>query len=468
MIKLKKNIEDLELVSLFDGVGGFPLAWAKMLNIPHHALNYTSSEIMPFLMDILKTQFPKATQLGDIEKIDLTTINGDVITMGTPCTGFSISGKGDGLENIESRLFKDGVEAIKTIQPEYFVWENVFGVYSANERKEFREILHFFKETGYDLAWTILDSKYFGIPQRRRRVYMVGVKSGIPKMNNVFDFKERQTKAIKAETKAIDLSFDANFDFNQNSSCPSDHYAFFNRQRSDSFKEVGVSNTIAKRDYKSATDVVVKNGSVRRIVPKERLRLQGIPDNFFDESYKEYKGDKPRYQANGMTVPVVEYVFKQIEKLNNGTAVSKTDYEKDILITSDIRKEMTKTKKDGSVEFMAIPYSGQMFFKRDEDGNVLDKDEVEFHFAKKCVESKPLPEGSKIDDFLLDEVEDKYHITKNSLRSFLRREFESNKPLPRKLKEVILHKHPDFLEYSQWLDELSLKRSKGEEYDYQP
>lgn len=442
----RKKTKDLDFISLFDGIGGFPLAWAKMLKIDHHKLAYTSSEIEPFLQDILKEQFPLAQQLGDIEKINLKTLSGDVVTMGTPCTGFSISGKGDGLENIESRLFKDGVEAIKAIEPEYFVWENVFGVYSANKRKEFREILHYFKETGYDLAWTLLDSKYFGIPQRRRRVYMLGVKSGLPRVNNIFDFKERQTKDIQQRIKRVDTYFDNNFDFNINSVNPDDHYAFFNRQRSDSFKEVGLSNTIAKRDYKSATDVVVKNGSVRRIVPKERLRLQGIPDYFFDQSYSKYKTDKPRYQANGMTVPVVSYVFEQIEKLQEQKAVADIDFEKDILITQDIRKEMTKESKSGELEYIAIPYSGQMFFKRDENGNILDHNEVEFHFAKKCTESSPIPSVSNIEEFLLDEVEEKYHLTKNSLRSFLRREIESEKPLPRKLKEVILHKHPDFKE----------------------
>lgn len=451
----KKDIKDLKLISLFDGIGGFPLAWAKMLGIPHNTLNYTSSEIEPFLMDILKTQFPLSTQLGDIEKIDVSTLSGDVVTMGTPCTGFSISGKGDGLENIESRLFKDGVEAIKVIQPEYFVWENVFGVYSANKRREFREILHYFKETGYDLAWTLLDSKYFGIPQRRRRVYMIGVKSGIPKNNNIFDFKARQQPEMKTKLKNIDDAFDAQFDFNPNSVDPQDHYAFFNRQRSDSFKEVGVSNTIAKRDYKSATDVVIKNGSVRRVVPKERLRLQGIPDTFFDESYAKYKTDKPRYQANGMTVPVVDYVFKQVEKLNDRDLIIEDDFAKDVLITKDIRTEITKTSKSGELEYLAIPYSGQMFFKRDENGVILDHDEVEFHFAKKCTESSPTPEGSRVEDFLLDEVEAKYHITENSLRSFLRREHESGKALPRKLKEVILHKHPHFKEYLKELEATS-------------
>lgn len=442
-------LKDLKFVSLFDGVGGFPLAWAKMLGIPYKTLDYTSSEIEPFLTGILKEQFPKALQLGDIEKVNLTTLQGDVITMGTPCTGFSVSGKRDGLENIESRLFKDGVEAIKEVRPEYFVWENVFGVYSANKRKEFREILHYFKETGYDIAWTLLDTKFFGCPQRRRRVYMVGVKSGIPKNNNMFDFKSRQSKKLAKEVKSFDDNF--KFDFKPDSVSPYDHHAFFNRQRSDQFKEIGISNTIAKRDFKGATDVVVKNGIVRRIVPKERLRLQGIPDNFFDNTYETQKGDKPRFQANGMTIPVVEYVFKQIEKLHEGLAISDEGYEKDVLITTDIRKEMTKTKKDGTIEYIAIPYSGQMFFERDEEGNITDHEKVEFHFAKKCTESSPILVPSTVESILLDEVNPKYHLTENTLRGYLRREHESGNKLPKKLKEVIFYQYPNLIDYAKTL-----------------
>lgn len=443
------SLNDLKLLSLFDGIGGFPLAWAKMLGIPHNTLDYTSSEIEPFLTGILKEQFPKALQLGDIEKVNLTTLKGDVLTMGTPCTGFSVSGKRDGLENVESRLFKDGVEAIKEVQPKYFTWENVFGVYSANERKEFREILHYFKETGYDIAWTLLDTKFFGCPQRRRRVYMIGIKSGIPKSNNIFDFKDRQCKELAKNAKEFDKHF--KFDFKPNSKCPSDHYAFFNRQRSDQFKEIGISNTIAKRDFKGSTDVVIKNGIVRRVVPKERLRLQGIPDDFFDNTYSTQKGDKPRFQANGMTVPVVEYVFQQIAKIHEGKTESDEDYEKDILRTDDIRQELTKTKKNGDIEYLAIPYSGQMFFDRDESGNITNHDTVEFHFAKRCVESSSTLVPSNIEELLLDEVDPKYHLTENSLRGYLRREHESGNKLPKKLKEVIFHQYPDLLEYAKTL-----------------
>lgn len=451
MIKRKKRIfKKNKLVSLFDGIGCFPLAFANVAKIDKDNLEYMSSEIEEFLTGILDKQFKNINQLFDIEKVDVKALNGDILTMGTPCTGFSISGNRDGLSNPESKLFINGVQAIKEMQPEYFVWENVFGVYTAGKRTEFREILQYFKETGYDLAWTLLDTKYFGLPQRRRRLYMIGVKSGLPKNNNIFDIEKRQTKEILNKAKEFDKCFE--FDFNKESVKAEDHYAFFNRQRSDKFKEIGVSSTLAKRDFKGSTDVVIKNGSIRRVVLTERLRLQGIPEDFFDHTYATQKGDKPRFQANGMSVPVVEYVFEQLKKIDENKHISETDYEKEILISKDIRSEYYEP--NGKV-LKQIPYTGQMFFERDEFGNILDHENVEFHFASKCIESSPKLKPSKMDDFLLDSVEEKYHLSEKTLEGFIRRSYESDLPLPDKMRDVIFHKFPNLIEYDKKMKSLS-------------
>ena len=87
-----KNKKNIKLLSLFDGIGCFPLALANLLNIKPEDFSYTSSEIEPYLIDIINKNFPKVKQLGDIEKVDYNSLNADIITMGTPCTGFSVSG----------------------------------------------------------------------------------------------------------------------------------------------------------------------------------------------------------------------------------------------------------------------------------------------------------------------------------------------------------------------------------------
>ena len=459
----KSNVmSDLKLLSLFDGVGGFPLAWANVNKIPYRDLTYHSSEIEPFLVDIISANFPKSKQLFDVSKIDIEELKKesfDIITMGTPCTGFSISGKREGLANAQSMLFTNGVDIINKLRPKYFIWENVFGVFTANERKEYREILNQFKSIGYDTAWSILDSKFFDVPQRRRRVYVIGVRDGISKSSDVFDLFKRQHPELISESKNVDDFFVS--DLNKQSEKPEDHYAFYNRQRSDKFKEIGISCTLAKRDYKGSTDLLIKHGDVRRIVPKERLLLQAMPVNWFDHSYEKYKSDINRFKANGMTVTVVEYVFEQLLKIENGTDKTENDFKKTIYKEKsayDVCKgaKWEKGRKSSfKISFSdkgednksltkidPISNSGIMFLDRDANGHVISK-EAEYHIADKCSESSPNIKLRKIEDCLLDKVEDKFYFTENAAAGILKREAKSGNIIPRKLKDVIFHKHPN-------------------------
>lgn len=435
-------MQNLDFFSLFDGIGGFPLAWANLHNINHKDFEYSSSEVVPFLLNILDSNFPKVNQLNDITKLnpeELKDIKADIITMGTPCTGFSISGKRDGLENEESCLFSNGVDIINTIRPKYFVWENVFGVTSANDGKEFREILNQFKIIGYDLAWTILDSKYFGLPQNRRRVYLIGVRDGLQKNNNIFEIHKRQSTSLLKEIKELHFEHD----FNKEATNPKDYFAFFNRQRSDKFKEVGVSNTLAKRDFKSATNLVVKNGVIRKVTPKERLRLQGIPDDWFDCT-NHISSDKERYRANGMSVPVVEYVFKNLLEIENGLCYKDPiDYKKEVF-SAESAFDIYKNKEGAKKEFKNIPNTGQMFLDRN-DKNEVVSNKAEYHLVPKCAESMPTIIHSNIADFLEDNVDSKYHSTYKSCLGMLRREYTSKIPLPKKLREAIFHMYPDLI-----------------------
>jgi len=90
-------------------------------------------------------------------------------------------------------------------------------------------------------------------------------------------------------------------------------FAYYTRQRSDQFSCIGLSGTLAKRDYKSFTDLVVDKNGIRRVAPEERLLLQGFPSDFFDECDLS---DKEKFMLNGMTVPVVEWIGKQIMEYN--------------------------------------------------------------------------------------------------------------------------------------------------------
>jgi len=310
--------------SLFDGIGCFPLAYCRANNIDHETFDYHSSEIMDFLTTVLDNNFKNHIQLGDAEGIDPSSMDVDVITMGTPCTGFSIgsSGHGErtGLKHAESRLFETGIDVINKLRPKYFIWENVYGVFSTNKGNEYKEILNHFKSIGYDVTWSTLDSKYFGVPQRRRRVYVIGSRDGLNLNENIFDFKSRSTDTCKGLVKEYQQNL--KWDFSKGDKVE-DYFSYFTRQRSDEFSEIGLASTIMKRDYKDFTDLVVKDGIVRRVEPRERLALQGMPLNWFDNTEKFSK--LHQYKANGMTLPVVEYVFEHLNTISAPTFGSTND-----------------------------------------------------------------------------------------------------------------------------------------------
>lgn len=192
----------MKLGSLFSGSGGFELAGALCGVEPVFA-----SEIEDFPIRVTTNRFPNMKHLGDVSKIDGGKIEPvDILTFGSPCQDLSIAGKQAGLhEGERSNLFFEAVRIIKEMRnatanefPRYALWENVPGAFSSNGGEDFRSVLESLCSVceegvsiprpadgvwqpagivlgeGYSLAWRVLDAQYFGIPQRRRRIFLVG------------------------------------------------------------------------------------------------------------------------------------------------------------------------------------------------------------------------------------------------------------------------------------------------------
>lgn len=198
----------MKLMSLFDGSGGFPLA-ASLCGIePVYA-----AEVEPYPIAVTKNRFPKMKHLGDVSKVKGGEIEPvDIITFGSPCQDMSIAGKRAGLkhadigdaETTRSGLFLEAIRIIKEMReatngvyPRYAIWENVPGAFSSNRGEDFRTVLEEFirvKEkdavmpdvpkagwpyadcysgNGWSLAYRVFDAQYWGVPQRRRRIYLV-------------------------------------------------------------------------------------------------------------------------------------------------------------------------------------------------------------------------------------------------------------------------------------------------------
>lgn len=185
----------MKLGSLFDGVGGWLIAATRAEVTP-----IWSSEVAAFPQAVTARHFPNVKQLGDITKIDGAAIEPvDIVTMGSPCQDLSIAGKRKGLAGERSGLFVTAVELVHSMRkithgryPKYAVWENVTGAFSSNKGMDFKSVLEKITETSIPVpghhkwaksgmvrsrictvVWRTLDAQYWGVPQRRRRIFLV-------------------------------------------------------------------------------------------------------------------------------------------------------------------------------------------------------------------------------------------------------------------------------------------------------
>lgn len=164
--------------SVCSGVEAASLAW-----MPLGWKAAWFSEIEPFPCEVLKQRFPDVPNLGDMTKIKGEEYRGtvDLLVGGTPCQGFSVAGKQGGLNDPRSGLAMSYCRLLETMRPRWFVWENVPGVFSTGGGEDFKTFIRAIDEIGYSVAWRVLDAQYVrvdgfprAVPQRRRRVFVVG------------------------------------------------------------------------------------------------------------------------------------------------------------------------------------------------------------------------------------------------------------------------------------------------------
>ena len=159
----------MRYVSVFSGVEAATLAWHQLGWEP-----VAFSEIDPFPSAVLAERFPDVPNLGDITKVDWSEIGPvDLVVGGSPCQSFSVAGKREGLAGASGLMFEH-IRCVREIRPRWFVWENVPGALSSEGGAAFGQLLTEMDDLGYGLAWRVLDAQFFGVAQRRRRVFLVG------------------------------------------------------------------------------------------------------------------------------------------------------------------------------------------------------------------------------------------------------------------------------------------------------
>lgn len=161
----------MRYLSLCSGVEAASVAWKGLGWTP-----VAFSEVAPFPCSVLKHHFPDVPNLGDMTRIRGEVCRGsvDLLVGGTPCQGLSIAGKRGGLADIRSGLAMHFVRLVAEIKPKWFLWENVPGAFSTAAGRDFGTFIRALDGVGYHLAWRVLDAQFFGVPQRRRRIFLVG------------------------------------------------------------------------------------------------------------------------------------------------------------------------------------------------------------------------------------------------------------------------------------------------------
>ena len=165
----------MKAISLFAGVGGFDLALTR-----NGAEVVASVEINKNSRKVLQKQFPNTTHLEDVKNVtgqqlfDLGFNSDGIIVGGFPCQDLSVAGKRAGLAGDRSGLFFEVTRILEETKAKYFILENVPGLLSSNKGRDMGTVVGTLDELGYSVAWRVLDAQYFGVPQRRRRVFIIG------------------------------------------------------------------------------------------------------------------------------------------------------------------------------------------------------------------------------------------------------------------------------------------------------
>jgi DNA (cytosine-5)-methyltransferase 1 len=355
----------MNYLSVCSGIEAATVAWHDMGWKP-----IGFSEIEKFPSQLLQHHYPHVINYGDMTKFKEWNINESIglLVGGTPCQSFSIAGLRKGLEDPRGNLMLTYLGIADKFKPKWLLWENVPGVLSSNGGEDFACLLKGLAELGYGFAYRVLDAQYFGVPQRRKRVFVVGCLG---------DWRSAAKVLFESESLCRDIT-PSREEGKEIANClrasPSSYYSFnpaksegnavvtksvgainitfcdANGTRKDRpngglyVNETNTSNTLTSsgvgtnimETYTFPADMsflpsfnpkvsntlirkgnmsVTTNMRVRRLTPIECERLQGFPDSYTNTPTSS---DSTRYKAlgNSMAVPVMKWIGQRINELS--------------------------------------------------------------------------------------------------------------------------------------------------------
>lgn len=297
------------VASFFSGIGGLDLGLERA---GFEVL--FQCEAKPFCRDILKQHWPDLPLDHDIRKLDETDIpEADIWAAGFPCQDLSLArmGKRSGLRGSQSGLFHDFISLVGDRSPRGIILENVHGLLSSHGGRDFSIVLKALDELGYGVAWRVLNSKDFGVPQQRRRVYIVALHRDARGAAEVLfepqcgDWNSPKGRSNGEKSPSVFQTILG--DPSQGPLVKSIAHCIY----AESARHTG---TDWSRNY-----VWYPDGRVRRFTPNEVERVQGFPEDWtlpkdFDARQAD-RIDSLRYHAigNAVTPPVAEWVGQRLK-----------------------------------------------------------------------------------------------------------------------------------------------------------
>ncbi len=262
------------------------------------------SEIDRYAIQVYENHFLNHKNYGDITKINAIELpDFDFLCGGFPCQAFSIAVLRRGFDDTRGTLFFDIARILREKQPRLFLLENVKGLLSHDSGRTFKTIVAALTELGYDIQWQVLNSKNFGVPQNRERVFIVGHLRGTPRPE-VFPFRHDGGE-IDELSRHVSNTLTARYEGAQATGT----YIGEGELDAQEAREQSILEDRFISDNNDSNRRKTHSSDIRRLTPTECERLQGFPDN-----WTEGISDSQRYKCcgNAVTVNVIKSIMEKL------------------------------------------------------------------------------------------------------------------------------------------------------------
>lgn len=372
------NKTPLKFLDLFSGIGGFKIALG---NVGFEGIGFCDNDKYAVQLYLAYHSKDNEVYYDDVRTIDTKQLpDFDILCAGFPCQSFSIAGKRRGFDDTRGTLFFEVARILSDKKPKYFILENVKGLLNHDSGRTFRTIIKVLTDLGYSVQWQVLNSKFFGVPQNRERVYIVGCLGTecIGKIFPLTGIAEENIGEIRKHPLSIKTSQgDRVYETDGLSTCLTSNGGglggktglyFINKPRFDKYKASNIVETLkvggdtplmrikngTKKGYDEATigdginlafpnsktrrgrvgkkvsqtlDTHCNMGTIdddfriRRLTPTECFRLQGFPDAMVQQARELGISDSQLYKmaGNAVTVNVAQSLAQKIWEVEYGT-----------------------------------------------------------------------------------------------------------------------------------------------------